>query len=66
MSLKLNILPSRAKFLTYYYVEIGWSCKEKILLQVTDLTQNEIKTIKENWVLLYKTHILSTKKYDDE
>ena len=64
MSLKLKILPSRVKFLTYYYVQIGWSCKEKILLQVTDLTHNEIKTIKENWVLLYKTHILSTKEYD--
>ncbi len=57
MSLKLNILPDKAKFLAFYYVKVGWACKSNVITQVTNLTLQEIKSIKENWQLLYMIYI---------
>ncbi len=53
MSVQPNILPSKIKFITYYYIQISWNCNDEILLKVTNLTQKDIIQIKENWNLLY-------------
>ncbi len=48
MSLHINELPSKEKFITYYYIQMTWNCDDNILLQVTDLSQTDIVQIKEN------------------
>jgi hypothetical protein len=59
MNQELDILPNSTKFLTYYYLKFGWICNSKIITQVTDLTQQEILLIKNNWAILYKTYIMN-------
>ena len=59
MSLKLNILPNKAKFLVYYYLKVGWTCNSDVISQVTDLSLQDIKTIKQYWQLLYKVYIIN-------
>jgi hypothetical protein len=50
-------LPSRKKFIAFYYAQIGWTTIDEFLLKVTDLTLLDISAIKKNWVLLYKKYI---------
>ena len=57
MSLKLNVLLNKAKFLAYYYLKVGWTCSSDVISQVTDLSLQDIKIIKEHWQLLYMTYI---------
>ncbi len=66
MKINTNTLISRVKFLTYYYVEVGWNCCDEHMLQVTDLTQLDIDKIKENWFLFYKIYIFENRFNEDE
>ncbi len=66
MKINTNTSIFRAKFLTYYYVEVGWNCCDKLMLQVTDLTQLDIDEIKENWFLFYKIYILNRFNEDED
>lgn len=56
---------SKDKFLTYFYVQIGWNCSNEIMLKVIDLTQLEIDKIKENWFLYYNIYIFKDRRDDD-
>lgn len=48
----------KIKFLTYYFVKVGWTCETSTINKVTDLTKKEIIYIKNNWKALYKIHVL--------
>lgn len=67
---EFNKLPTRIKFFTYYYLKIGWNCNSTIVTQVTDLTKQDIWSIKRNWAKLYKKHVLQHQnngnRYDNE
>ena len=63
--MKLNILPSKAKFLAYYYVKIGWTCKSNIITQVTNLSFQDIQAIKQNWQVLYMEYMDNEKNNND-
>jgi hypothetical protein len=62
MSLTLNILSSKSKFLAYYYVKVDWTCKSNIITQVTNLFLQDIQAIKQNWQLLYIEYVDGTKR----
>ena len=56
----------QSKFLTYYYVVVGWACDSKTTQKVTDLTEDQISFFCRNWDTLYRKYILESEENNDK
>jgi hypothetical protein len=52
----------KVKFLTYYYVTVGWTCDFATIIKVTDLTECEITHLCEGWDTLYHKFVLKSEE----